>query len=65
MTNTHLCQCPRTDTDIGRGECFRETEKLSTEAAMKVIKKERSGCGKSGAHTVIFKNSRTHFCTKA
>ena len=25
----HSCQCPRTDTQIGRGECFRETAKTA------------------------------------
>ena len=41
-------QCPRTDTEIGRGECFRETAKTAKDGSS--YGKDGSGHGKVG-HT--------------
>ena len=55
----HYCQCPRTDTEIGRGECFRETAKTAEDG--RSYGKDGSGHGKVGHTDFTFYNSRTHF----
>ena len=55
----HSCQCPRTDTEIGRGECFREIAKTAEDGSS--YGKDGSGHGKVGHTDFTFYNSRTHF----
>ena len=49
----------RTDTEIGRGECFRETAKTMEDGSS--YGKDGSGHGKVGHTDFTFYISRTHF----
>ena len=59
----HYCQCPRTDTEIGRGECFRETVRTTADGSG--YGKDGSGYGKVGPHWFYFLYFPHPFCKKA
>ena len=58
----HSCQCPRTDTQIGRGECFRETAKTAEDGSS--YGKDGSGQRESGPHRFYFLYFPQPFCKK-
>ena len=58
----HSCQCPRTDTQIGRGECFRETAKTAEDGSS--YGKDGSGRRESGPHRFYFLYFPQPFCKK-